>query len=143
MSKKNRRPQPRPAQPTAAIGPASDTDTGPGTLGPGQLETLIGLIATGALDPHLPQLTVAINQRQHHLTTGHTIQALATFAPGDRVRLNHQIQPLYLHPPSAPSPDGPAEASSSNSTLPQDASPPERSAAHPSASNPSDLSSYV
>ncbi|MET7458764.1 hypothetical protein ABZT03_44675, partial [Streptomyces sp. NPDC005574] len=97
MSKKNRRPQPRPAHPAAAIEPASDTNTGPDTLRPGQLETLIGLIATGALDAHLPQLSVAISQRQHHLTASHTIQALATFAPGDRVRLNHQIRPLYLH----------------------------------------------
>ncbi|MCY0922160.1 MULTISPECIES: hypothetical protein [unclassified Streptomyces] len=97
MSKKNRRPQPRPARPTGAIEPASHRNTGPDTLAPGQLETLIGLIATGALDAHLPQLAIAIRQRQHHLTTGHTIKALAAFAPGDRVRLNHQIRPLYLH----------------------------------------------
>ncbi|MET7729672.1 hypothetical protein [Streptomyces mirabilis] len=97
MSKKNRRPQPRPARPAGPLEPAPGRATEPGAIGPGQIETLIGLIATGALDAHLPQLTVAIRQRQHHLTAGHTIQALAAFTPGDRVRLNHQIRPLYLH----------------------------------------------
>jgi hypothetical protein len=97
VSKKNRSNRPRPALPTGPVNHAPDRAARPDALAPGQIETLLGLIATGALDAHLPQLTVAVHQRQHHLATAHKIQALADFTPGDRVRLNHQIRPLYLH----------------------------------------------
>lgn len=58
---------------------------------------LIGLIATGGLDEHLPSIQAAIGERhrQRHRTQCH--QAAARIDVGDRVRLNHDIRPLYLH----------------------------------------------
>lgn len=95
MSKKNRRP--RPSQAPHSRNEAAVQPPRPGPLPPGGFETLVGLIATGALDEHLPQLALALRQRQQQLATGHKIQALAHFTPGDRVRLTDQIRPLYLH----------------------------------------------
>jgi hypothetical protein len=90
-NKKKRRAQPRQTLPAVLNGPE------PEPLASGGIETLIGFIATGALDAHLAQLALAVRQRQQQLAIGHRIQALTGFAPGDRVRLNHQIRPLYLH----------------------------------------------
>jgi ribosomal protein L21E len=65
-------------------------------LVPGQVETLIGLIATGALDPCLPELTNAIDRRQREMLRARSVRALGEFAVGDRVRVNGHIRPLYL-----------------------------------------------
>lgn len=88
----------------------TDPDTpapGPDTHGPGpgeqendeaaQIQFLVGLIATGALDDHLGTLQVAIAQRHHDRQRAASHQAAARLQIGDRVLLNHEIRPLYLH----------------------------------------------
>ena len=62
----------------------------------GHIETLVGIIAAGHLDPHLPLLTHVIAARQRHLQEAAAVQSLALFDPGDRVRINASVRPLYL-----------------------------------------------
>lgn len=58
---------------------------------------LAGLITTGGLDEHLPAIQAAIAQRHRLRQRAHANQAAARIDVGDRVRLNHDIRPLYLH----------------------------------------------
>jgi hypothetical protein len=58
---------------------------------------LIGLISTGGLDEHLPVIQAAIGERHRHRHRAQSNQAAARIDIGDRVRLNHDIRPLYLH----------------------------------------------
>jgi len=58
---------------------------------------LIGLIATGGLDEHLPTIQAAIGERHRQRQRAQANKAAAQIAIGDRVRLNHDIRPLYLH----------------------------------------------
>jgi hypothetical protein len=58
---------------------------------------LIGLIATGGRDEHLPTIQTAISERHRNLQRAQSHQAAARIDIGDRVRLNHDIRPLYLH----------------------------------------------
>lgn len=109
MSKRKRRPsRPRPAagaRPTPLTlvsGPDENASTVPDpTSSPGvdaqQIQMLIGLIATGGLDEHLPTIQAAIGERHHHRQRAQSNQAAARIAIGDRVRLGHDIRPLYLH----------------------------------------------
>ncbi|MFE3450817.1 hypothetical protein ACFXJ8_17985 [Nonomuraea sp. NPDC059194] len=62
-----------------------------------QIRTLIGLIVSGDLDEHLPEIARAVNQRQHERHNARERQVFATFQIGDRVRVNHSIRPSYLH----------------------------------------------
>jgi len=115
---KRRRTSRRPGPPTAAgqrpaplaLVPApdqagADPDPGPdSTAGPDptkidhqQIQMLIGLIATGGLDEHLPTIQTAIAERHRNLQRAQSHQAAAQIDIGDRVRLNHDIRPLYLH----------------------------------------------
>lgn len=60
-------------------------------------EAVIGGITAGQLDAHLPDLADAIEQRLRQLTLQRSLEALARFRPGDRVRFNDTARPLYLH----------------------------------------------
>jgi hypothetical protein len=63
----------------------------------GQIETLVGIIATGHLDQHLPLLTRVIAARHRQLREAASVRSLAAFSPGDRVRIGAGVRPLYLH----------------------------------------------
>lgn len=69
----------------------------PTRIDPQQIQMLIGLIATGSLDEHLPLIQAAIAERHRHRQRAQSNQAAARIDIGDRVRLNHDIRPLYLH----------------------------------------------
>ena len=109
MSKRKRRParprraaSPRPTPLTLVPGADENASTVPEhTSTPGvdaqQIQLLIGLIATGGLDEHLPTIQAAIGERHHHRQRAQSNQAAAWIEIGDRVRLGHDIRPLYLH----------------------------------------------
>lgn len=77
-------------------GPGPDA-AGSGSDQRGQIELLIGLIATGALDEHLGTLQAAISQRHRDRQRAAANQAAARLQVGDRVMLTHDVRPLYLH----------------------------------------------
>jgi hypothetical protein len=58
---------------------------------------LLDQIAAGALDPHLTPLAEAIRARSLLLQTIDSAKALAELTVGDRVRINRQASPRYLH----------------------------------------------
>lgn len=62
----------------------------------GQVETLVGIIAAGHLDQHLPLLTRVIAARHRQLREAASVRSLAAFGPGDRVRIGAGVRPLYL-----------------------------------------------
>ena len=62
----------------------------------GQVETLVGIIAAGHLDRHLPLLTRVIASRHRQLREAASVRCLAAFSPGDRVRIGAGVRPLYL-----------------------------------------------
>ena len=91
-----------PAPDPAGADPAQDPTAGPDpTTSAGidhqQIQMLIGLIATGGLDEHLPTIGAAIGERHRQRQRAQSNQAAARIDIGDRVRLNHDIRPLYLH----------------------------------------------
>jgi len=108
VSKSKRRRQ-GPPRPTA--GPPSPRDQspaeltllpepaprGPGSAEKGQIQLLVGLIATGALDEYLGTLQAAITQRHRDRHRTASNQAAARLQVGDRVMLTHDVRPLYLH----------------------------------------------
>lgn len=54
-------------------------------------------IAAGELDRHLTAIAEAVRARYELLHTVNSQRALATLNVGDRVRINHQASPRYLH----------------------------------------------
>lgn len=66
-------------------------------LAPDPAATLLDRIAAGALDPHLSALAEAIRARFDLLQAVSSAKALAQLAVGDRVRINGQARPRYLH----------------------------------------------
>lgn len=58
---------------------------------------LLDQIAAGALDPHLTAIAEAVRARYELLHTINTHKALAMLNVGDRVRINRQASPRYLH----------------------------------------------
>ena len=93
---------------TLVLDPGHRTDersnTDPGTDAPGspqvnaqQAQLLIGLIAPGGLDEHLPAVQTATAERHRHRQRAQSNQAATRIQIGDRVRLGHDIRPLYLH----------------------------------------------
>ena len=58
---------------------------------------LVDQIASGALDPHLTQIAEAICARSLLLQTIASAKALTELAVGDRIRINSQATPRYLH----------------------------------------------
>lgn len=65
-------------------------------LGPAQVASLVGVIASGGLDPYLSLLTAAIADRRRHVAEAASIRALASVSVGDRVRIGTAIRPRYL-----------------------------------------------
>jgi hypothetical protein len=94
MSKRSRqrsRPTPRPQLPARQANqqqppPAADRE-----------QLLLDQIAAGALDPHLTAISEAVHARHELLDTISTHKALAMLNAGDRVRINHNATPRYLH----------------------------------------------
>ena len=74
--------------------PDSASEPGVTTL---QVNMLIGLIATGGLDEHLSAIQTAVGERYRQRQRAHSNQAAAQIDVGDRVKLGHDIRPLYLH----------------------------------------------
>lgn len=81
----------------ASPGQSPGGDPDPTGINHQQVQMLIGLIATGSLDEHLPTIQAAIGERHRNLHRAQSHQAAARIGIGDRVRLNHDIRPLYLH----------------------------------------------
>jgi class 3 adenylate cyclase len=83
MSRRARRPQPRPART-----PAAPVDL---------VQAVVEAIARGGLDDELAVLGAVINQRVRLLATARSMTTLASHRVGDRVRINHSAKPSYLH----------------------------------------------
>ena len=83
MSRRARRPQPRPARV-----PAAPVDL---------VQAVVEAIARGELDQELGVLGAVINQRVRLLATARSMRTLASLRVGDRVRINHSAKPNYLH----------------------------------------------
>ena len=83
MSRRARRPQPRPART-----PAAPVDL---------VQAVVEAIARGELDDELVVLGAVINERVRLLTTAQSMTTLASLRVGDRVRINHSAKPNYLH----------------------------------------------
>jgi len=83
MSRRARRPQPRPART-----PAAPVDL---------VQAVVEAIARGELDDELGVLGAVINQRVRLLATARSMTTLASLRVGDRVRINHNAKPNYLH----------------------------------------------
>lgn len=58
---------------------------------------LLDQIVAGGLDPHLTAIADAVRARSILLETVKSAKALAELTVGDRVRINHQATPRYLH----------------------------------------------
>lgn len=77
--------------------PGSGSDRrGSGEPRGGELEILVGLVTTGALDEHLGVLQAAISERHRDRRREAARQAAARFQVGDRVMIDRAIRPLYL-----------------------------------------------
>jgi hypothetical protein len=83
MSRRARRPQPPPARPQAA----------PVDL----VQVVVEAIARGELDQELGVLGAVINERVRLLATARSMTTLASLRVGDRVRINLNAKPNYLH----------------------------------------------
>jgi hypothetical protein len=83
MSRRARRPQPRPARV-----PAAPVDL---------VQAVVEAIARGELDEELGVLGAVINERVRLLATARSMRTLASLRVGDRVRINHSAKPNYLH----------------------------------------------
>jgi len=83
MSRRARRPQPRPART-----PAAPVDL---------VQAVVEAIARGELDDELAVLGAVINERVQLLATARSMTTLASLRVGDRVRINHSAKPHYLH----------------------------------------------
>ncbi|MFL6296588.1 MAG: hypothetical protein ACJ75M_12385 [Actinomycetes bacterium] len=83
MSRRARRPPPRPAHV-----PAAPVDL---------VQAVVEAIARGELDEELAVLGAVINQRVRLLATARSMRTLASLRVGDRVRINHSAKPNYLH----------------------------------------------
>ncbi len=58
---------------------------------------LLDQVAAGALDPHLTRIAEAISARSLLLQTIASAKALNELTVGDRIRINSQATPRYLH----------------------------------------------
>src|SRR6266540_3516945 len=86
MSRRARRPQPKPAAPPAV--PVVPVDL---------VQVVVEAIARGELDKELDVLGAVINQRVRLLAAARSMRTLASLRVGDRVRINHTAKPNYLH----------------------------------------------
>lgn len=58
---------------------------------------MLDQIAAGELDQHLTAIAEAVHARHELLLTVDSQKALAMLKVGDRVQINHQASPRYLH----------------------------------------------
>ena len=82
MSRRARRPQPRPARPPASVD---------------LVQAVVEAIARGELDQELGVLSAVLNERVRLLATARSMRTLASLRVGDRVQINHSAKPNYLH----------------------------------------------
>lgn len=61
------------------------------------MQTVVEAIARGQLDDELAVLAAVINERTRLLATARSVTTLASLRVGDRVRINHNAKPRYLH----------------------------------------------
>jgi hypothetical protein len=83
MSRRARRPPPRPARVPSV----------PVEL----VQAVVEAIARGELDEELGVLGAVINERVRLLATARSMRTLASLRVGDRVQINHSAKPNYLH----------------------------------------------
>src|SRR5829696_7186448 len=83
MSRRARRPQPRPAR-----FPAAPVDL---------VQAVVEAFARGDRDDELAVLGAALNERVQLLATARSMTTLASLRVGDRVRINDSAKPHYLH----------------------------------------------
>ncbi len=81
MSRRARRPQ----QPSPARTPVD------------LVQAVVEAVARGELDDELAVLGAVINERVRLLATARSMTTLASLRVGDRVRINHNAKPNYLH----------------------------------------------
>jgi hypothetical protein len=86
----------RPRRPLAAVPPPATPPPG-GADTAANIQALIERIQAGELDAELPVLAAAIAERQQLLAAAQALITRASLRVGDRVRINHRAQPLYLH----------------------------------------------
>jgi hypothetical protein len=61
------------------------------------VQAVVEAIARGELDEELGVLGAVINERVRLLATARSMTTLASLRVGDRVRINHNAKPNYLH----------------------------------------------
>jgi hypothetical protein len=83
MSHRAPRPKPQPARAPAAP--------------PDLVQAVVEAIARGELDNELGVLGAVLNERVRLLATAQAVTTLASLRIGDRVRINHNAKPNYLH----------------------------------------------
>lgn len=71
-----------------------DSLEGPGGL---DVEPLFAALLLGALDRHLEEIATLVNNRIAALNAIAELVAASRLHVGDRVRLGHNLKPLYLH----------------------------------------------
>ena len=64
---------------------------------PDLVQAVVEAIARGELDQELGVLGAVINERVRLLATARSMTTLASLRVGDRVRINHNAKPNYLH----------------------------------------------
>jgi hypothetical protein len=92
-NRSRRRPQNRP--PASRPAPSQPASVPPRTPEPERL--LLDQIAAGELDQHLTAIAEAVHARHELLHTVNSQKALAMLSVGDRVRINRNASPQYLH----------------------------------------------
>lgn len=75
----------------------ADEIAGPPVPGPVDIEPLLVAVLAGVLDDHLERIAKVLNARLDALRLGAELLADTRFHVGDRVRLGHNLRPLYLH----------------------------------------------
>jgi hypothetical protein len=128
MSRRARCPQPRPARPQA-----SPVDL---------VQAVVEAIARGELDQELGVLAAVINERVRLLATARSMTTLASLRVGDRVRINHNAKPNYLHGRAGEVTGWARRNVIVQLDQPPAASPPANCAAHHSSSSHWHLNSY-
>ena len=95
MSKRSRRRHQNHRPPATLPAPSAAASAPPRTPEPERL--LLDQIAAGELDPHLTAIAEAVHARHELLHTVNSQKALAMLSVGDRVRINRNASPQYLH----------------------------------------------
>jgi hypothetical protein len=76
---------------------AADAIGGPPIPGDVDIEPLLVALLAGVLDDHLHRIAKVLNARVDALEAAADLDAASRLHVGDRVRLRHNLRPLYLH----------------------------------------------